>query len=741
MTGRAARRLRCSPTGAVALLLAAACAAPAAAEPSSQPPRLPVAPVHDVVETFFGTAVHDPYRAFEHPRQRAVAAWMLAHSAHAHAVLSTLPRRAALRAKLEAWERATPAQVDAVVRLPGDRYFYLRRGSDDDQYRLYRRQGLGGREHLVVDPEARPHADGLPRAIDYFAPSPDGSRVALGVSAGGSEDAALQVVDGASGRPLGPPISRVRQGIVAWSPDGRELYFVRDQALRRGMPAAERDLRASLVVLRPGEGRLRTIVRAGRDLGLGPAEVPTLEIEPDGRVLLLASDGVSTVLRGWTSTLAALRAGRPAWRRLFDADDGITAFAVHGARAYALSFRDAPRYRLLAGPVDGFDPRRAEVLVAESERVLAGIAAAADALYLEVRDGNRKRLLRLGYEGGAPAELALPFDGGFTLDDASVRPDVPGVVFALAGWARARRIVAAGADGRVVDTGLQALRADESPADIEVDELRVPSHDGVAVPLTIVRRRSQPRDGRAPTVLYGYGAYGDTEEPSDDRWVRLWLDAGGVYAVVNPRGSGVYGRRWHEDGMRAAKPNTWKDANACAEALVAAGWTRPEHLAIWGASAGGILAGRALTSRPDLYAAVVLQAAALDMVRAELEPNGVSNIPEFGSRADEAGLRALVEMSTYHQIRDDVAYPAVLLLHGLNDPRVAVANATKTAARLMAASRSGKPVLLRLDETGGHGIGATKTQRFDELADVTAFLLWQLGPAAGASAPAASAAR
>jgi prolyl oligopeptidase len=115
------------------------------------------------------------------------------------------------------------------------------------------------------------------------------------------------------------------------------------------------------------------------------------------------------------------------------------------------------------------------------------------------------------------------------------------------------------------------------------------------------------------------------------------------------------------------------------------------------------------------------------MVRAETTPNGVPNIPEFGSRATEPGFRALLAMSTYHQIKDGTPYPAVMFTHGVNDPRVEVWNSTKTAARLMAATTSGKPVLLRLDYDSGHGIGNTKTQQMDEVADIYAFALWQLG--------------
>jgi prolyl oligopeptidase len=228
-------------------------------------------------------------------------------------------------------------------------------------------------------------------------------------------------------------------------------------------------------------------------------------------------------------------------------------------------------------------------------------------------------------------------------------------------------------------------------------------------------------------LLYGYGSYGETEEPWFSVGRLAWMDAGGVFAVANVRGSGVFGREWHLAGKEATKPNTWRDFITCAEWLVAHGWTRPARLAINGGSAGGILVGMAMVERPDLFAAVVAEVGALEMVRAETTSNGVPNIPEFGTRKTEAGFRALLAMSTYHQIKDGVRYPAVLLTHGVNDPRVDVWNTTKTAARLMAATRSGKPVLVRLDYESGHGIGDTKSQTLDERADVYAFMLWQMG--------------
>jgi len=695
---------------------------------------LPVAAIRNVPETFFGTTVDDPYRDFENTKAPAVAAWMKAHSDHALTLLKSINGRAALRAKLDQLDGAAAARVTGVVRLPGDLFFYERRGAKDDQFKLYLRRGLQGKEQMLFDPETLKKKTGKPHAINYFAPSPDGRLVALGVSAAGSEDAALRIIDTRSGRQVGPEIARAQFGGVSWAPDGSELYFHRMQPLNKGMAATEKYQASMAVVMKPGSGDkgVRTVVRAGDTGGLAipRTEFPIIDVQADGRVILQVVDGVSPEFTAYHSTLAALRAGKPDWKKLFGSEDAVTALALKGDRVYVLSHKGASRYKLLSGRLDSFNPATAAVLMPESQRVLSGLASAADGLYVELRDGNIKRLLRLEHRDGAePREVTLPVVGAFSLGSSNARSDQPGLLLDLQGWTRARQIYAVTADGRVANTGLQPSGPFDAPSDVVATEVMVKSHDGAMVPMSIIHKQGIKLDGNNPTLLYGYASYGITEEPFFSISRLAWMDAGGVFAVANPRGSSVFGKQWHDDGKQATKPNTWRDFIACAEWLIAQRWTQPSRLAIWGGSAGGILVGRAMTERPELFAVVVPEVGALDLVRAETTPNGVPNIPEFGTRKNEAGFRALLAMSTYHQIKDGVKYPAVLFTHGVNDPRVEVWNTTKTAARLMAATSSGKPVLVRLNYESGHGIGSTKSQVLDERADLFAFLLWQFGVA------------
>jgi prolyl oligopeptidase len=258
-------------------------------------------------------------------------------------------------------------------------------------------------------------------------------------------------------------------------------------------------------------------------------------------------------------------------------------------------------------------------------------------------------------------------------------------------------------------------------------EVRVKSHDGVLVPLSIIYKVDIELDGSHPTLIRGYGSYGLSRGVRFNPLNIAWLERGGVLAVAHVRGGGECGKEWHLAGQKLNKPNTWKDFIACAEYLIEEGYTSPDRIAGQGGSAGGITIGRAITDRPDLFAAALINVGALDAIRFETTTNGVPNIPEFGTVKEKDGFRGLLEMSSYHHVKDGVEYPAVMLLHGMNDPRVEPWESAKMAARLQAATASNKPILFRVEYGSGHGIGSTRDQDLAETADEWAFLLWQFG--------------
>ncbi|MBC7993230.1 MAG: prolyl oligopeptidase family serine peptidase [Rhizobacter sp.] len=704
---------------------------------------LPTAAVRNVTENYHGTKIDDPYRYFENKADPEVAKWMKAHSDNAYATLARIPGRNALLEKIMQYDSATSDRVAQVTRLPGELYFVQRRSATENQFKLYMRQGLKGTDKLLVDPEALEKKTGKPHAINWYLPSPDGALVAYGLSAQGSEAAVLHVLNTRTGKPVGQPIPRADFGGVDWSPDGKALLFNRLRAPRAGDKATDKYQHSQVLMLRPGErvGAARNVFgTVVKSVKIGGAEIPFVSLSHDGRWAFgYVFNGTQRELGLYVAPQAGVLAGKPVWKRVLDANDAVTSLAYSDGMLYLVSHKGAPRSQVLSVKLKSPDLSAAEVVMPASERVVVNVVTAADALYVETRDGNVKRLFKRPHgASGAPVEVKLPLEGSFELSGEGVsaaNSSLPGVLVALQSWNSANQYYQVAADGSVSNTGLQPAGPYDMPRGITTTEVKVKSHDGALVPLSIIHRDGVKLDGNNPTILYGYASYGITEEPFYSVSRLAWLDAGGVYAIANPRGSSVYGQEWYRGGYQATKPNTWKDFIACAEYLIAQKYTQPAKLGILGGSAGGILVGRAMTERPDLFAAVIPAVGALDMLRMETTANGVPNIPEFGSTRTEAGFKALLAMSTYDNILPGTPYPAVMLTHGVNDPRVEVWESTKAAARLMAATSSGKPVLMRLAYDAGHGIGNTKKQTLEERADMFAFFLWQMGVAGYQPAP------
>jgi prolyl oligopeptidase len=244
------------------------------------------------------------------------------------------------------------------------------------------------------------------------------------------------------------------------------------------------------------------------------------------------------------------------------------------------------------------------------------------------------------------------------------------------------------------------------------------------VPLTLVQPKGSK--GAQITLIQAYGSYGISQLADFSPRAVSYLEAGGTYASCHVRGGGELGEAWRLAGKDANKPNTWRDLIACGEDLIRRGVTTKDKLFIFGGSAGGITMGRALTERPDLFAGVVDSVPAANTLRSEFSPNGPPNIPEFGSVTTEQGFKNLFEMDTIQHIRKGTQYPAVLVTTGLNDPRVSPWEPAKVAAALQA-SGTMRPVLLRIEEQAGHGIGSTKSQNDKLYTDMYAFVFWRAG--------------
>lgn len=722
----ASRILLC--TAAAALLLTA-CASPPAPLVSSISVPPPLA-ARTVIDRHWGVEVPDPYRHLENTADPQVQAWMRAQAGATASVLGRIPGRQPLLDRIQAIEAAAGGVTTTVIRADSGRLFFLRRNPGENQFKLVWREGPDGAERVVFDPQAGGAAQ-PPRAVMDFSPSRDGDKLAYSVQSGGGEIGVLHVVDVATGRELlAQPIDRIRYAGVNWLDDGSGFFYSRLREGYEKLPPTERFGDHTTHFRSLADGSDRAVFSSTRNPEL---QLPTFagaavfQLRGTQTAAAMVFMGVDRNRQLLVADLAAARTGGPVWRRVVTGADQITGIAVGHGMFYLKSALNAPRYQVLRMPIADPVLARAQVLVAEGEGAIGEIAAARDGLYFTRREGVNTGLWRVAQSPVARSEpIALPFAGNVNIKSASIERD--GVVLGLTGWARAfKDYVYDPAAGRVALLPLAQAGAYDAPADIESREVVVTSHDGTRVPLSIVMKKGTRLDGNNPTILYGYGAYGSTDDPFFNPRVYAWIERGGIWATAHVRGGGVYGRDWHEAGRKTTKPNTWKDAIALGEWLVANGYTKPARMAIYGGSAGGIYVGRAITERPDLFAAAVPAVGVMDAVRMEASANGVANIPEFGTVAKEDEFKALIAMSSYHQIRDGTRYPAVMAVHGVNDIRVDVWQSAKFTSRLATATASGKPVLLRLEYESGHGQGSTRAQAQERSVDLYSFLLWQFG--------------
>jgi prolyl oligopeptidase len=725
--------MRSSATGLAVIAFAivattAAYAAPghsSTASTSAHPvDRPPVAPREPVVDDYFGTKITDDYRWMEDRRAPRFEQWCRKESRYARTVLDRIPGRDSLQQRIAAHTGGGTLAIQ--VHQAGGKVFYLKLEPGQDTYKLFVRDGTDGAESLLVDPD-RGATPGHHFAIDYFEPSPDGSRIAYGISPGGSEKSVIHVLDVAPRREWPEIIDRADYGSPSWRADNRSFYYNRFAKVGPDSKDTEQYLnsRACLHMMGTDPDSDRALIGTGvpGSLPVTPVDYPFIHCTSGSPyVIATISPGADPAVTAYVARSDASGRLSP-WVKIADVDDAVTTIVPHGDKLYLLTHKNAPRYQVIAVDAAAPDLAKAATVVAPSEGVIQEIDASSGALYVRDLDGGLGRLRRYDFASGRLEDVALPVQGA--LYGPYLDPKSSVILAGMVSWLSPPAYYRLDGPITARTSIVPPWKEDLSP--YEVDEVNVPSWDGTLIPLSIVHRRDIRLDGTSPVWLTGYGAYGISITPSFVTRFLTLLEDGGVYAVAHVRGGGEFGEEWHLAGKQATKPNTYKDLIACAEYLVKQGYGSPATLAIEGRSAGGITVGMATTARPDLFRVVFNGVGDNNALRCEYGTDGPANSLEYGSTRTEAGFRALYSVDATQHVEPGTAYPAVLLTSGFNDPRVAPWQPGKMAARLQAATTSGRPILFLVDFDAGHGMGSSKSQRDRELADQLAFLYWQIG--------------
>ena len=680
----------------------------------------PDTPKKPVATEYNGLTVEDPYQWLENDDDSQVKAWSSVQNQRTRKYLDSLPDRAAIEKQLSDWYAKTSPSYFSLVSRPGI-LFAMKFQPPKQQPMLVTLASADDlkSEKIVLDPNVLDTKGAT--TIDWFVPSLDAKCVAVSLSTGGSEDGTLHFYETATGKALPDAIAHVQYptagGSAAWNADGTGVYYTRFP--RKGeRPDADLNFYQQIYFHKLGTPDTDDTYSIGKDFPR-IAEI-TLQSSRDGKYFLatvangdggdfehflLGPDGIWKQITQFSDQIKLARLGR---------DDAI----------YLLSRAEAPRGKILRLPLEVPELRNAAEIVSAGEAVIEQTVPSNDALYTGDLLGGPSQIRRFDLNGKNATVIPIPEissvqemlaleNGSLLFRDVSYT--------APAAWFQC--------SAGKTEPAKTALRSTSpvSLADIEVRRELATSKDGTKIPLNILFRKGTKRDGQNPTLLYGYGGYGISMSPNFDFTRRLWFNLGGVYVVANIRGGGEFGEEWHKAGNLTKKQNVFDDFAAAAEYLIKEKYTRSEKLAIQGGSNGGLLMGALITQRPDLFRAVVSSVGIYDMLRVELAPNGAFNVTEFGTVQNPEQFKALYAYSPYHHVVDGTKYPAVLMMTGANDGRVAPYHSRKMTARLIAANKSENPILLRTSSSAGHGIGTALSERIKQVADIYAFLFAQLG--------------
>ncbi len=663
-----------------------------------------------VVDLLHDVPVADPYRWLEDLHASETKAWIAAQNELTAAYLARTPKREALQARLtELWNY----ERYGIPFRRGDRYFFTRNDGLQNQAVLYWATALSDEPQRLLDPNTL-SADGT-IALAGYAISEDGSLLAYGLSASGSDWMEWRVREVANGLDRDDLVQWVKFSSATWTPDNLGFFYSRyaaptaDEAYKDvnyyqklyyhqlGTPqAADR-----LVYERPDQ----------KEWGFGA------EVTDDGRYLIIYV------------THGTFRQNGIFYRDLYDWDKPVVELfnrfdatydfvGNDGTLFYFRTDLDAPMARVIA--VDIAQPGQMREILPESRDSLRTVSLVGGQLIANYLHDAHSQVKSFDKAGNLLREIGLPGIG--SVGGFGGRQDARETFYSFTGFTAPGTIyhydLATG-----VSTSFHPPELNFDPDLYATTQIFYTSKDGTRVPLFLCHKKGIVLDGNNPTYLYGYGGFNIPLTPAFSSSILVWLEMGGIFAQANLRGGGEYGKDWYQAGTLQHKQTVFDDFIAAAEWLIANHYTSTPKLAIGGGSNGGLLVGACLTQRPDLFGACMVAVGVLDMLRFHKFTIGWAWVSDYGSPDEPDAFKALLVYSPYHNLAPGTTYPATLITTGDHDDRVFPAHSFKFAAALQNAQGGSNPILIRIETKAGHGAGKPITKLIEEAADRWAFLV------------------
>jgi prolyl oligopeptidase len=682
----------------------------------AQPVKYPEAKKGDVVDNYFGRSIADPYRWLEDTDSAETAGWVKAEDEVTAAYLEKLPERTDFKARLTGllnFKRYTSPNWE------GERYIFRENTGLQNQYVIYSLKNLKDTPTVLLDPNQL-SSDGTVFVSDLDA-SNDGKMVAYSVESSGSDWNEIRVREIDAGKDLEDSVKWVKFSGPQWTSDSKGFFYAR-------FPQPEASENQTFAKLKNQKIYYHRIGETqDKDQLIYEGEKPDVTFElfvsHDGRYLFMTvSNGSNDRNNLYFKDLGDPMA--PKLEAPFQpiSEGFIANFSFVGSiesKAYVRTDLDAPEYKLIEVDLQNPLQDHWKDLIQPTKDLLQGAVLVGGKLAINHLVDAKNQLSIYDLDGRKQTDIELPTLG--TITGLSGDQDRPELFYSFVSFLYPPTIYeydVESAQSRIFQKPNVDVKAD----DFETKQLFFSSKDGTQIPMFVVHKKGLKLDGSNPVFLTAYGGFNISMAPSFSATYLSWIEKGGVFALPNLRGGGEYGREWHQSGTKEHKQNVFDDFISAAETLIHEKYTSKGHIAIVGASNGGLLMGAALTQRPDLFGAVVAKVGVMDMLRFQKFTIGWAWVSDYGSSDNESEFDYLIKYSPLHNIQKGRCYPPTLITTGDHDDRVVPGHSFKFAATLQAAQGCDNPVLIRIDTKSGHGGGKPITKQIEEESDILSFM-------------------
>lgn len=678
------------------------------------------------VESFEELKIQDPFRQIENLQDSTVILWLktqkltvnneLVHSDNYHKFIETLDNN----------DKSLSNKLYRPKITENKNLFFLKKSNVGNQ--LYYKEGFEGKETLIYDSKSFSKETNF--IINYFQPSWDESKVVVGLSSNDKEFSDLIIIDIQTKKVISGLFKNAwpsSLGGIEWLPTNDGFIYTYVPTTDLSSPNYQLYTEARVVYLnsRKDDHKILLSNKTHPQFKIQPEDFPiSYYTSPNNNYLLTAIAGVERYRDTYYQKISKIHSDNVKWNKLYSKEDKVYQFFLFDDIFYFRTSKNASNFKICKTNLNHPNFENPEVLVEEDTiRVISDFAITKDGLYfVKTKNGVESKLYFKNKDSQEVKEIILPKPAG-SISISSIGNTNSFLEVKTKGWLNYEETYEyKKSTNQFIEKNLNPVASFDFLEEMIVKEIEVPSHDGTMVPLSIVHHKDTKLDSNNRLLINAYGAYKWIKTPNLNSYLLHWVKNGGIYAEAHVRGGGEKGDAWHKAGYKTTKPNSWKDLISCTKYLQEQGYSQPKNTALWGASAGGITIGRAVTEAPELYAAAVIRVGILNVLRFEFGPNGKNNTKEFGSVENPEEFKALLEMDAYHHIQKGVPYPALYLTAGLNDSRVPAWQPAKFAAKMQECTSSGKPVYLDTDFNGGHGFEASKDKKDIELAKIMAFL-------------------